>query len=231
MNRKFVSFLAVAIFSAVSASAAPIIVNNHSFETLPPGGLPFGCGAGCFFSESTGIPGWTDSIPTGANGEFRPGTDVSNFAYFSTLSSDGTPTILYSDDPGTIISQTVAPTVLLGVTYTLMVDLGTRHDYPFNASADLLINGTSHLALGTPAPPGSGSWSTFTAVYVGLATDVGDPITIELRNLGVANGAQADFDNVRLSDSTTTTAVPEPGSLLLVGSGLLVGVRRWRKRR
>ncbi|HET9831416.1 MAG TPA: PEP-CTERM sorting domain-containing protein [Vicinamibacterales bacterium] len=39
----------------------------------------------------------------------------------------------------------------------------------------------------------------------------------------------ADTDNALIVP--VTTAVPEPGSLVLLGSGLLVGIRRWRQRR
>jgi len=96
----------------------------------------------------------------------------------------------------------------------------------FTAGADLLIGGiggTKILATGTAPTPGN--WSTFTATYVGLSADGGKTITIEL----TSTGAQANFDNVRLSDVAPT--VPEPGSVTLIGLGLagvLVFARRKR---
>jgi len=111
----------------------------------------------------------------------------------------------------------------------LEVDLGLRHDAPgFVATADLLVNGIRYAAIGaTPTP---GNWSKFTATYVGLAADVGDPITIELSSTAAGFPPQADFDNVRLSDNIVSV-VPEPGSLGVFGMGvigLLVFARRKR---
>jgi hypothetical protein len=109
----------------------------------------------------------------------------------------------------------VAPTVQVGVTYTLLVDLGKRNDTNFTASAALLINGTSYLATGVT--PTSGNWSTFTATYVGTVADAGKAITIQLQSSGI----QANFDNVRLSDSTLGTSIPEPQVAGTFGAGLI----------
>ena len=82
-----------------TAAASPIPVANFSFETLPPGGLPFGCaGTGCAFSEGP-IPGWTNS---GVSGQFQP---RSNTLYFNFI-PDGI-RVAYSNDPGGTITQTV----------------------------------------------------------------------------------------------------------------------------
>jgi hypothetical protein len=123
--------------------------------------------------------------------------------------------VAYSNSP--LISQTVGPTVEAGVTYTMQIDLGWRKDYPAFASAvDLLINGTQYVATGTA--PTQGDWSTFTATYTGLAADVGDPITIELRNTN--SSLQADFDNVRLSSNPPPAS--EPSSIALLGMAFAV---------
>ena len=205
--------LALALLGALFASGAyadSISVDNGSFETLPVGGLEFdGCGTGCAFSGNGAIPGWTSSSV--ASGEFQPGTQDGNTALFSTL-SDGI-TSAYSN--GGTISQTVAGvTVQPGVTYTLLVDLGNRNDLPFDASAELMVGGDTFLAVGTA--PTDGNWSTFTATFTGTQAEAGDPITIEL----ISSGTQGNFDNVRLSDNLTAS-VPEPSSLLLLGTGLI----------
>src|ERR1700730_11399182 len=167
------------------ATADTLAVNNASFETLPTGGLPAPCGLACAFSSGP-IPGWTNSVNAG---QFQPGTQAGNHTYFNTL-SDGT-TSAYSN--GGSITQTVADTVLVGVIYTMQVDLGFRNDTPFAGSADLLINGIQYFATGTT--PIRGNWSTFTATYTGLASDAGKAITIELNS----SGLQGNFDNVRLT--------------------------------
>jgi len=64
-NLKFNSLgvLAILTLAAAPTFAAPVFVSNYSFETLPVGGLPSPCGAGCSYS-ATAIPGWSIS---GAN--------------------------------------------------------------------------------------------------------------------------------------------------------------------
>lgn len=197
------------LLQAAALHATSLTVTNPSFETLPAGGLSFACGTGCSFSAGVGaIPGWTNSA---TGGEFQPG-EPTNTTFFNVRASDGTPTIAYTDS-GTI-SQVVGATVQTGVVYILLVDIGRRNDVAFDGTADLLINGVRYAAIGTA--PSAGNWATFTATYTGLTADAGKSITIELNTTGM----EGDFDNVRLSDNTGT-ATPEPGTLMLMGSGLL----------
>jgi len=190
-------------FLATSALSATIPVDNPSFETLPAGGLPLGCGTGCSYGENL-IPGWTN-VPFGGlgltSGQFRPGTDAGNTTYFDAL-SDG-PVSAYT----TIgcISQTVGATVQEGVTYTLVVDVGWRKDAAPFGLPRLVVNDVYYDGVGTPV---FGGWATFTATYVGQPADVGMPITICLSSVTL----QGNFDNVRLSDSVAPTSVEPPGS-------------------
>src|SRR5688572_13437784 len=99
------------------AWAAPIAVNNPSFEELPAGGLPNGCGPACSYSIDF-IPEWNNTPFLGLgliSGQFQPGTHAGNFTYFNTL-SDGI-TSAHTTNSG--ITQTVGVTVQEGVTYTL----------------------------------------------------------------------------------------------------------------
>jgi hypothetical protein len=194
-----------------------ITVLNPSFEILPGGGLPDGCGVGCSYSVAP-IPGWTN---TGTSGQFQPGSSSGNFAYFNAVPNGLT--VAYSN--GGTITQTVGPTVQAGQTYTLNVWLGNRNDgYDGQGSAALVLDygtpsATTYLASGTPAP--RGEFSLFTATFTGTALTAGDTITIDL----IASGAQGDFDNVSLS------ATPEPALYGILGLGLvglLVAVRRWK---
>jgi hypothetical protein len=190
---------------AGSALANPITVSNFSFEQIFGSSLPIaGCGPGCSYGGGA-IPGWTSSL--GTSGQFQPGPSPS--IYFNSL-TDGN-TVAWGNSGGTI-SQTVAPVVQVGVTYTLLVDLGRRADptYAFTGVASLLVNGVSYTATGVAPTPGN--WSTFTATYIGTAADAGKPIAIQL----TSSGSQGEFDNVRLSDS-----VPEPGVTGMIGAGLV----------
>ena len=192
---------------AAGAHATSITVINPSFETLPGGGLPVSCGTGCSYNVGA-IPGWSNS---GTTGQFQPG-EPTNTTFFNVTASDGTPTVAFTD-AGTI-SQTVGATVQTGDVYTLMVDIGFRKIAAFDGTVDLLINGVRYVATGSA--PSQGNWSTYTATYTGLAADAGKSITIELGTTGI----EGDFDDVRLSDNALA-ATPEPGSLVLLGSGLL----------
>lgn len=184
------------------AWAAPIPVNNPSFEVLPAGGLPNGCGAGCSYNEDH-IPGWTNIPFLGlglTSGQFRPGADAGNFTYFNTL-SDG-PTSAYSSNG--CIAQTVGVTVQPGVTYTLRADVGWRNDAGPTGLPRLIVNNTFYDGVGTPV---HGGWATYTVTYVAQAADIGASMTICLSS--VSN--QGNFDNVRFDDSTAPTGVgPDP---------------------
>jgi hapalindole biogenesis HpiC1 cyclase-like protein/PEP-CTERM motif-containing protein len=184
------------------AFAGVIVVNNASFETLPPGGLNLGCGTGCLYSTSA-IPGWTS---TGNSGQFQPGTP----ANFTSL-SDG---LVSAYSNGGTLEQTVSATVVAGVTYTLSVDLGWRNDAPFAGSADLLIGSNEEFqATGTAV---QGDFETFTATYLGTIADAGQTISIELK----AGGVEGNFDNVRLSSSAILASVPEPASFGMMALGI-----------
>jgi hypothetical protein len=201
----------VAILQVGPVVAGTIFVDNASFETLPSGGLPTICSVatGCSYSDALipgqEIPGWIVNT-TQLTGQLQPGSSGGNTTFFDSV-PDGL-TVAYTN--GGTISQAVAAAVQLGVTYTLLVDVGQRNDCCTYGAVDLVI-GTNRIAA-TGASPNPGLFSTFTATYTGLAGDVGKSIGIEL----AANGPQGVFDNVRLSDST----VPEPGSIVLVGLGL-----------
>lgn len=198
---RLASVAALVAFGAPAMAASNITVVNASFETLPQGGLPFGCGAGCSFSDGS-IPGWTTS---GANGQFQPGT-----AGFYNFVPDGL-TVAYSN--GGTISQTVGVTAVAGTTYTLTTAFGVRNDIGNPGSTRLLVGANSILATGLL--PTAGNWSTFTASYTATLADAGSLIAIEL----ASPGAQGGWDNISLTGS----AVPEPGTwaLMIAGFGMI----------
>lgn len=212
---KIVGVLVALVASLGVAAANPILVNNYSFETLPNGGLPDPCAVslGCTYSTGGNIAGWTVTGGDAFTGQIRPGSASGNFTYFNYV-PDGL-TIGYTDTG--MLSQTVAATAQAGVTYTLLVDVGTRADgFSGGPVVSLVIGGTTVTATGVRAPSRSGNWATYTATYTALAADAGNAIKIQLSS----TSTQGDFDNVRLSDSLSA-GVPEPGTGMLAVLGLV----------
>ena len=210
------------LLTACALAAAPITVENHSFETFAPGAGAC-AGAGCLFDHGP-VPGWTAT--GGDHGSWQPGLPV-NAVYFNYI-PDGN-LVGYANN--VTMEQTVGVTVE-GVTYTLEVEIGRRADGLSGtgpALAQLRIGTTLFGATGIV--PSLGNFSSYTVAYTGAAAHVGQTITIML-GPGTAGG-QGNFDNVRLSASDPvgggSSPVPEPASMLPMAGGLAAGTLRSRR--
>jgi hypothetical protein len=216
-----------ALFLPVSASANFVI--NPSFE-IGAGSLPYSCGTGCSYSEggnavgnccsndSTTIPDWTISMFTQAAGEYVPGGTVLEPV------PDGI-SVAYTS--GGTISQTIAPTVVVGDTYVLtgwITDANVENVSLYIGNGGFGSGNVYASTTGTT----EGAWTEVSLTWTAPpspfgASIAGDPITVMLFNQGGA-GSQ-EFDDVSL------TTIPEPASLpLLVGGLGFLGYMRRRKR-
>ena len=113
------------------------------------------------------------------------------------------------------ISQVLPYNLTDGHLYTLAVNVGYQQASSCSTcnswayTIELLAGGTS---LNTYSGTGTaGEWDTASLTY--LASASGGPLEIRLHS----SGKRSHFDNVSLSN----TAVPEPATLMLLGSGLL----------
>ena len=199
--------LSCLLLFTLGATASSIPVANFSFEAN--NGFNNACGGTCQYSTGLAIPDWNSS---GATGQWIVGGFALNPPAF-----DGS-VLAYSN--GGSISQDVG-TVAVGPTYTLQVEVLHRTDAPMAGVVQLEVGGVV-VATATGPDAGPGTWNNFTAVYTPTASDAGKTLTILLS----AAGAQGDFDDVRLG----STAVPEPMTMLLLGSGLVLAALKFRRR-
>ena len=201
------AFILAGALAAGPLKADSIAIQNASFETTNP--LTGACGAGCGYNYGP-IPDWTIN---GTAGSFQP-----NSTYFTSV-PDGT-TVAFISNTGGTISQTLAVSLLPDTTYTLSVDVGNRLDLLETGFSISLDAGSTNLntITGSNSTITPGTFANETLTYTTGSTVLPGDLTIILGS----GGFQSNFDNVRLTTSSTSSSVPvpEPSGLLLLCLGL-----------
>jgi hapalindole biogenesis HpiC1 cyclase-like protein/PEP-CTERM motif-containing protein len=205
---------------SLAVSANPVAVSNPGFELPalnPTGWVSY-------------IPGWTTGpawIPDSV-GVFYPSA-----AQYPGGIPDGN-NVAFSKGP--FIAQILTSTLLPSTIYTLTVDVGYRLDDSsgrFTGFTILLLAGNTVIASSSTGTPAAGNWISAVAAYTSSAADplAGLPLQI-LLTVNNPYPYQVNFDNVHLDATAlppplgSTAPIPEPGTLVLVGSGLLGFLRR-----
>ena len=213
------------------------LITNPSFSSASTTVCPtsWSCGG----SPTPGFTGYTVTSAQYA-GVFTP-------TGATTAGSSPTPV----EGSGTIL-QSGLGTYIAGNTYTLTLWVGTPNTIPFcNGSPGCVANttpvapltplgtitayflGNGVAAFGSSATgisaPTKGNWISYSLSYTPVATDIGRTIGFEIFD-STGTGGNNEIANYQIAGGTTPPGVPEPTSLILLGSGLLaIGAAKFRK--
>ena len=215
--QKIPTLLAIAFVFALSARAN--LITNGSFETplAPVGGFTN------YPTGSTAITGWTVTGPEASivNGTYSPGGG------FTFPAEDGIQWLDLTGDGSNVfegVKQTVS--TVSGTSYDLSFYVGNISGGPWGttSTAEVQINGASVATETNSTSSSTLAWQKFTIPFTATSAST----TIEFDNRDPIGDNSNGLDNIDIE--VAPAATPEPGSIVLLGSGFLglAGFAQWR---
>ncbi len=191
--------------SAPVAIASPISIANYNFETPGSSDVVLDQKYGTYYF---GIADWKYS-GTGFAGIWNPLIYLTGGDNYVGYLSNG------------YISQTLTYTIVPNVMFTLGIDIGNRSDLAFPNYSIALFAGEFEITRWiNPITPLSGYFENLSLEY---AFDNNESLIGKQLSIVIAShdANQLNFDNIQLTNDAMTVPVPEPGTLLLLGAGLM----------
>lgn len=213
--------LGIAFMMALAATPASAQIINGSFEIpiVPTGSFT------SYPGGSTAITGWT---VVGVDTAVISGTFMNSGITFQAQDGNQWIDLTGFNTNSSLNGVTQDVTTTIGTQYLLSFYVGSATDGAvfFPSTVDLSIDGGSRMSFTNPiAPNNMLDWMLFTVPFTAQSS---------MTSLTFFNGSASNNRNTSLDNVTLMVAVPEPSSILMLGSVAVaggIGALRYRRRK